>query len=45
MEKTNELYFVPALVECHFTTTSFDFWMFKRTYDVFALVINFLNND
>jgi hypothetical protein len=45
VEKTNELYFVPTLVECHSTTTSFDLWMFKGAYDVFALVINFLNND
>jgi hypothetical protein len=27
------------------TTTSLDLWMSKRAYDVFALVINFLNND
>ncbi len=23
---------------------SFDFWMFKRAYDVFVLVVNFLGN-
>jgi hypothetical protein len=27
------------------TTTSLDLWMSKGAYDVFALVINFLNND
>jgi hypothetical protein len=45
MEKTNELYVVHALVECHYATTSFDLWMFKGAYDVFALLINFLSSD
>ncbi len=45
MEKTNELYVVPTLVECHSITTNFDLWMSKGTYDVFALVINFVSND
>jgi hypothetical protein len=34
-----------ALVECYSTTTSFNLWMSRRTYDVFALVINFLSSD
>jgi len=41
VNKTNQLYVVLALVECHFATTSFDLWMFKGACDVFALVINF----
>jgi hypothetical protein len=45
MEKTNQLYFLPTLVECHFVTTNFDLWMSIGTYDVFALVINFLSSD
>ncbi len=45
MEKKNELYVLPTLAECHFATVSFDLWMSKRAYDVFTLVINFLNND
>jgi hypothetical protein len=45
MEKTNELYIVSALVKCHSTIVSFDLWMFKGAYDVFALVINFQSND
>jgi hypothetical protein len=45
MEKTNELYIVSGLVECHFATVNFDPWMSKGTYDVFALVIHFINND
>jgi hypothetical protein len=44
-EKTNQLYVVLALAECYSTTTSFDLWMSKVTYNVFALVINFLSND
>jgi len=27
------------------TTTSFDIWMSKGAFDVFALMINFLNSD
>jgi hypothetical protein len=42
-EKTNQLYVVLSLAKCYLTT-SFDLWMSKGTYDVFALVINFLNN-
>jgi hypothetical protein len=34
-----------ALAKCYSTTTSFNLWMSKRTYDVFALVINFLSSD
>jgi hypothetical protein len=28
-----------------FAIANYDFWMFKKAYDVFALVINFLGND
>jgi len=45
MEKTIQTYVLPTLVECHSTTISFDMWMSKGTYNVFALVINFLAND
>ncbi len=45
MEKTNKLYVVLALAKCHSATTSFDLWMSKEAYDVFALVIHFLSND
>jgi hypothetical protein len=41
VNKTNQLYVVLALAECHFVTTCFDLWMFKGACDVFALVINF----
>jgi len=45
MEKTIELYVLPALAECYYATMSFDLWMFKRGYDVFTLVVNFLNSN
>jgi hypothetical protein len=45
VEKTNELYVVPDLVECHSIIASFDLWMSKGAYDVFALMINFLSSD
>jgi hypothetical protein len=45
VKKTNQLYVFPALAKCYYAIISFDLWMSKRTYDVFALVIKFLNND
>jgi hypothetical protein len=45
MEKTNQLYVLPTLVECHFATTTFDLWMSEGAYDVFTLMINFLSRQ
>ncbi len=45
VQKTNQHYVFHTLVDCFFTIASFDLWMSKGAYDVFALVINFLNND
>jgi hypothetical protein len=36
---------LPKLKQCYFVTTSFDLWMSKGAHDVFALVINFLNEE
>jgi hypothetical protein len=35
---------LPALAYYFSITTSFDFWVSKGAYDVFALMINFLSN-
>ncbi len=32
-------------VEYHSTIASFDLWMFEKTYDVFALIIDFWGNE
>jgi hypothetical protein len=45
VEKTTQLYVFLTLAKCHFATTSFDFWISKGAYDVFAFVINFLGKD
>jgi hypothetical protein len=45
MENIKQLYVLQALIECHFTTKSFDLWMSKVGHDIFALVISFLGND
>jgi hypothetical protein len=45
VEKTKQLYVLPTLAECYFATPNYDFWMFKRAYDAFALVIKFWGND
>jgi hypothetical protein len=39
------MYVPPTLAECHFAIVSFDLWMFKKIYGVFALVINYLGSD
>ncbi len=44
VEKTSQQYVLPTLANCS-STTSFDLWMFKGAYDVFALIINFLSSD
>jgi len=45
IEKTSQQYVFPILPNHFSTTTSFDLWMSKGAFDVFALMINFLNND
>jgi len=42
VKKTKQLYVLLAFAECHFATTSFDFWIFKGAYNVFGLIINIL---
>jgi hypothetical protein len=44
VEKIKQLYVLFALVDCY-SVTSFDLWMSKRAYDIFALVISFLGFD
>jgi hypothetical protein len=45
VEKTKQLYVLPALTNCHYVT-SFDLWMSKVIHDVSALMINiFLSVD
>jgi len=43
VEKMKQEYVSPTLKQCYFATISFDLWMSKGAHDVFALVINFLN--
>jgi hypothetical protein len=45
VEKTKQLYVLPTLVVCYYVIASFDLWMSKEAYDIFALVINFLGVD
>jgi hypothetical protein len=40
VEKTKQVYVLPSLADCYFVT-SFDLWMSKWAYDIFALVIIF----
>jgi len=41
LEKNNQLYVLLALASCYSVTTSFDLWMSKGAYDIFAFVIIF----
>jgi hypothetical protein len=43
VEKKKELYVLPQLVKCLSTIPNFDLWMFKRTHDIFTLVLIFLD--
>jgi hypothetical protein len=45
VKKTKQLYVLTCLAKHFFPTSSFDLWMSKGTYDIFALVINFLGKD
>jgi hypothetical protein len=45
VKKTKQNHVLPKLTNCIFATTIFDLWMFKATYDVFALVLNFMGFD
>jgi hypothetical protein len=45
MEKKNQLYILPTLVGNHFAKVSFNLWMSKGAYNMFALVIFFFSND
>ncbi len=45
VKKIKQLYVLLALAKCYYVTTSFDLWMSKGAYDIYALVINFLGFD
>jgi hypothetical protein len=45
VQKTKDVYVLLELSRCMLATTSFDLWMSKGTYDIFALVINFLDEN
>jgi hypothetical protein len=45
VQKTKDVYVLPELSQCVSTTTSFDLWMSKNAYNIFALVINFLDEN
>ncbi len=42
MEKIKQLYVLLALINCYSITTSFDLWLSKGAYDIFALIIKFV---
>jgi hypothetical protein len=45
MKHTLEKFVLPYVNGVVFVTTTFDLWMSKGAFDIFALVINFLTLD
>jgi len=45
MQKTMEVYVLPAIGQCAIVLTTFDLWMSRSGYDTFALVINFISSS
>jgi hypothetical protein len=45
VEKTKFLYVLFALSDCLFATTTFDLWMLMGAHDIFALIVNFNNEN
>ncbi len=45
VQKTKEDYVLLELFQCVSATANFDLWMSKGAYDIFALVINFLDGN
>ncbi len=43
VEKTSQQYVLPTLANCFFTIATFDLWMSKEAYDVFALATKTCN--
>jgi hypothetical protein len=43
VEKTKQEYMLPKLKQCYYATFFLNLWMSDGVKDVFALVINFLN--
>jgi len=44
-EKKSQLYVLPTLAQCHYAIATFEVWMSKGCYDVFALAIIFWRSD
>jgi len=45
VEKTKQVYVLPKLTNCMFSTTRVDLWMSKGMHDIFSFVINFLGSN
>jgi hypothetical protein len=45
VEKIKQLYVLLTFAHSYYVTTSFDLWLSKGAYDIYALVINFLGFD
>jgi hypothetical protein len=45
VQRKKDVYVLLEFSQCMLAITSFDLWMSKGTYDIFALVINFLDEN
>ncbi len=44
LQKTMDTYLIHALFSCVITRVTFDLWMSQSGFDIFALVMNFIND-
>jgi hypothetical protein len=45
VQKTKDVYVLPKFSHYMLAITFFDLWMSKGAYDIFALIINFLDEN
>ncbi len=45
VQKTKDVYVLSQVFQCMFAIACFDLWMSKGAYDIFAVVINFLDES
>jgi hypothetical protein len=45
LAKTMDRYVFPTLAQCDTAIVTFDLWMSQMSFDIFALVVNFLNRE
>jgi hypothetical protein len=45
VDKTNNKYVLPSFTSCATCTFPFHLWMLQAKYDIFAMVVNLIDNS